>query len=309
MAGKGTAPEQGATAKKSDSASRCLPKDKARPKNEPKVRVTNPYNTRSKTTRTEHETFDNPSLQLSPSKSPKHFATNCCSCSRHSTCSQQGKTKNSSGCECLADNRTCTTCRCYKNCRNKNNIPWKFSTGPPQFSIGNTGERSNGTNSLQLAEQTKLCFPTSTPPTPSTNNPSKKKRNSSASDSNPDSPLSAASQDPTIETQSQSYDASSTDYETQEEIGLSQEEKTDPIPPKFALASGWEPDEGSDLSDYTITKADTLLDEIYGDHIHDNDGTHLNGGIANDSTWQSWWLRLVQHHPRRYVVPRGKVGR
>ena len=48
---------------------------------------------------------------------------------------------------------------------------------------------------------------------------------------------------------------------------------------------------------------------MYGDHVHSNDGTHLDGGIAEDGAWQDRWLRLVQGTPALYEVPRGKVGR
>ena len=38
------------------------------------------------------------------------------------------------------------------------------------------------------------------------------------------------------------------------------------------------PDVGLDLPGYVLKKADCRLGEVYGDHIHDNDGTHLDGG-------------------------------
>ena len=71
----------------------------------------------------------------------------------------------------------------------------------------------------------------------------------------------------------------------------------------------WVPDEGADLEEYELTEADALLDSVYGDHAHSNDGRHLNGGIEDDTRWQARWIRMVQHVPQRYVVPRGKVGR
>jgi hypothetical protein len=45
--------------------------------------------------------------------------------------------------------------------------------------------------------------------------------------------------------------------------------------------------EPSDLPGYTLTEADIKLDEVHGDHIHLNDGTHLTGGITDDSTWKN----------------------
>ena len=38
----------------------------------------------------------------------------------------------------------------------------------------------------------------------------------------------------------------------------------------------------ADLPGYVPTEADRLLDMVYRDHAHDNDGTHLSGGIAGD---------------------------
>jgi hypothetical protein len=35
------------------------------------------------------------------------------------------------------------------------------------------------------------------------------------------------------------------------------------------------------------------MDKVYGDHVHHNPGTHLNGGIADDSLWQEHWQQLV----------------
>jgi hypothetical protein len=68
------------------------------------------------------------------------------------------------------------------------------------------------------------------------------------------------------------------------------------------------PDVNTDLPGYQPTAADLLLDTIYGDHVHDNDGTHLDGGIANDAFWQGRWKRMAQLATTRYLVPKGKVG-
>jgi hypothetical protein len=44
-----------------------------------------------------------------------------------------------------------------------------------------------------------------------------------------------------------------------------------------------------------LTPADHRLMEVYGDTIHLNDGTHLDGGIgvAEDLIWQRRWLKVV----------------
>jgi hypothetical protein len=43
--------------------------------------------------------------------------------------------------------------------------------------------------------------------------------------------------------------------------------------------------------------------------MHQNDGTHLDGGIAEDRKWQERWNKLVCLPPQRYDVPNGGVGR
>ena len=67
-------------------------------------------------------------------------------------------------------------------------------------------------------------------------------------------------------------------------------------------------DEGADLPGYILTPADRLLDTVYGDHVHANDGCHLDGGVADDGMWQARWNRVLQHHPKNYSVPKGRVG-
>ena len=51
------------------------------------------------------------------------------------------------------------------------------------------------------------------------------------------------------------------------------------------------------------------LREVYGDCIHPNDGTHLDGGIRDDAKWQERWKKIVGLPPQRYNAPNGKVGR
>jgi hypothetical protein len=69
------------------------------------------------------------------------------------------------------------------------------------------------------------------------------------------------------------------------------------------------PETGADLPEYHITSADRKLAAVFGDHIHNNDGTHLSGGIADDHLWQRRWRKLVAHSPARYEAPKGKVGK
>ena len=70
-------------------------------------------------------------------------------------------------------------------------------------------------------------------------------------------------------------------------------------------------EEGADLDGYTTTPADDLLISIYGDHAHDNNGDHLDGGIGvgEDAKWIRFWRRIVQIKPIWYKVPQGRIGK
>ena len=68
------------------------------------------------------------------------------------------------------------------------------------------------------------------------------------------------------------------------------------------------PDAGADLPGYVVTAADRLLDTAIGDHVHDNAGIHLDGGVATNALWQRRWRRMAQLSTTRYQAPAGKVG-
>jgi hypothetical protein len=56
-------------------------------------------------------------------------------------------------------------------------------------------------------------------------------------------------------------------------------------------ASGKEGEEDKpigDLPEATLGDADRMLDTVYGGHIHQNDSTHLEGGIVNNNDWQEY---------------------
>jgi hypothetical protein len=64
-----------------------------------------------------------------------------------------------------------------------------------------------------------------------------------------------------------------------------------------------------DLPGANLTDADRMMDKVYGDHVHQNPGKHLDGGIADDPIWQEHWRRLVVYSTKTYDVPRGALGR
>jgi hypothetical protein len=85
-----------------------------------------------------------------------------------------------------------------------------------------------------------------------------------------------------------------------------------PPPPPAAAAHGslrFEPDLHADRPGYVLTPADILLDNVFGDHVHANDGTHLSGGVNDDTTWQKYWKSLVAFSPARYDAPKGRTGK
>ena len=78
--------------------------------------------------------------------------------------------------------------------------------------------------------------------------------------------------------------------------------------PKDAPADDGEGEKGY-VPGYTPTPEDLRLREVYGDWVHQNPGTHLDGGISEDGRWQRWWRDLSVMPPHRYDAPSGKVGR
>jgi hypothetical protein len=67
--------------------------------------------------------------------------------------------------------------------------------------------------------------------------------------------------------------------------------------------------EDGDVPRSSLSDADQKMDKVYGDHVHQNPGTHLSGGIANNAPWQERWLRLVSVLSHAYGVPSGAVGK
>ena len=58
--------------------------------------------------------------------------------------------------------------------------------------------------------------------------------------------------------------------------------------------------DGGGQSGYTPTPEDLRLREFYGDWVHVNHGTHLDGGIRNNLAWLAWWRDLALMPLRRY---------
>ena len=50
------------------------------------------------------------------------------------------------------------------------------------------------------------------------------------------------------------------------------------------------------------------LEAVYGEKMHHDERTHLDGGVKEDGTWQSYWRPVVALPPQRYNIPSGRVG-
>ena len=48
-----------------------------------------------------------------------------------------------------------------------------------------------------------------------------------------------------------------------------------------------------DVPGYVPTQEDLRLWEVYGDWVHRNPGTHLDGSVADNLAWQAWWRDLA----------------
>ena len=69
------------------------------------------------------------------------------------------------------------------------------------------------------------------------------------------------------------------------------------------------PEENADLLGFTPERAHLLLQGVYGDFPHHNNGSHLDEGIVDNAAWQCRWRRLATQSASWYATPSGAVGR
>ena len=105
--------------------------------------------------------------------------------------------------------------------------------------------------------------------------------------------IGAAEEDGGIDAGSGEVEEDDQDPLTQPLPGEDETEEHDPTPPPPA-------------SPLTSTQK---IAAVYGDQIHQNDGTHLDGGVVDDQEWQNRWREVMALPPQRYDVPTGRVGR
>ena len=68
------------------------------------------------------------------------------------------------------------------------------------------------------------------------------------------------------------------------------------------------PPEGTaDLPGFHPERAHLLLQGVYGDFPHHNDGSHLDRGIADDALWKRRWRRLAAQSASWYATPSGSL--
>ena len=67
-------------------------------------------------------------------------------------------------------------------------------------------------------------------------------------------------------------------------------------------------EENADIPDFTTQRMHLLLQEVYGDFLHHNDGSHLDRGVPDDTIWQRRWRRIAAQLASWYATPSGAVG-
>ena len=110
--------------------------------------------------------------------------------------------------------------------------------------------------------------------------------------------------------------AGAKESEEQELEGAAEGEEEDretprgaPVEVPYVGGDATPPEENADLLGFTPEHAHLLLQGVYGDLPHHNNGSHLGGGIADDAAWQSRWRRLAAQSASWYATPYGAVGR
>ena len=69
------------------------------------------------------------------------------------------------------------------------------------------------------------------------------------------------------------------------------------------------PEENADLPGFHPERAHLLLQGVYGDFLHHNNGSHLDRGIMDEDVWQRCWHQIAAQSASWYATPSGAVGR
>ena len=100
------------------------------------------------------------------------------------------------------------------------------------------------------------------------------------------------------ETETRPVETTPTRDETEPDIGMPEQDKEKA-----------EEQSIGDLPGVELSDADRMMDKVYGDHVHQNPGTHLRGDIPDDEMWQDYWRRLIVFTSQTYDALSGAVGR
>ena len=173
----------------------------------------------------------------------------CCSCTRHSTC-------RTDKCECLAAGRTCRQCECMLQCCNQ---PLPLA---PQ---------------AEEADGFALCAPTSEEEEDST--PPRPRRSPRLTGRPPASSTPIPSFAPGDGDNDGSTTSSAAPDEPLTQADCHVADETAPPPLLTAPPTPVGADPGSP------TTVDQKLHSVYGDHVHSDDGSHLDRGVLDNAQW------------------------
>ena len=68
-------------------------------------------------------------------------------------------------------------------------------------------------------------------------------------------------------------------------------------------------EEGADLEGVVLFEEYCHLVQVYGNHVHQKDGRHIDGGISDNKVWQLQWQLLLSQLVSRYHTPHWSIGR
>ena len=258
-------------------------------------------------------------------------ATKCCQCTQDATCINLDASK-TTVCACRKNHRLCRNCKCWRKCRNKMKSIDTKNPSKPLFS--------------DFCEPTRTSkIP---PPSKTKNTPTPTKNTTTKTPNPPDlltqpgteGTTAAASYDREFPSLTKPSTTSSPVVETIYKEGVANLKSTppstqetvtpltQPMPESAATPPATPSYKNNNTTSDTPPPAqpsppsppappgddrsivDFKLRTVYGDNVHDDDGTTLAGGIdpATDRNWQLRWKRLVAFPQSHYALPRGKVG-
>ena len=260
-------------------------------------------------TRTKEVATTEPPRQRRKTKS----TTPCCDCTRHSTCTSLGA-KGRPGCACLLAKRKCSGCACFRRCRNKRSLL------PKAAADRQTGSTLRAYFPSQAADANPAGDLLTQPPDPQGHGDPER-----AADSTPAAatPTAATPPAPSQGSGDDDTDTDDEDEPTNEPAATRRPNAADigdPFVPALPGDHTGGPqdaeerpierkDPGADRPGFEPVPADKLLEAVYGDWPHQNDGRHLDGGVEGDATWQRRWRRIADLSTTHYAVPKGNVGR